>query len=50
MQVRLRLAMFAFFILSITLLNFVRYARCWSYLDMWLGLLPHFVSSSSPKP
>ena len=33
MQVRLRFATFAFFILGITLLNYVRYTRCWSYVS-----------------
>ena len=40
-QVRLRLAMFAFFILSIVLLFFVDAKSCRSYEDTWLGRLHH---------
>ena len=44
MQVRLRLSVFSFFVLSIVLLFFVNNTACRSFVDTWLGLLPLHVS------
>lgn len=40
LQVRIRLAVFSFFILSIVLLYFVKYKSCRVFSDTWLGLTP----------
>ena len=42
---RLRLAVFSLFILSIVLLFFVKHGSCRAYTDTWLGLLPLHVRS-----
>lgn len=47
LQVRLRLAVFTFFILSIVLLFFVKHKSCRAFTDTWLGLLPLHVRTPS---
>ncbi|KAK9807443.1 hypothetical protein WJX73_007832 [Symbiochloris irregularis] len=47
LMVRLRLGVFAFFILSIVLLYFIKYNSCRVYADTWLGLTPLHIAESA---
>lgn len=40
LHMRLRVAVVVFFALSITLLWFVKYNSCRSYIQTWAGILP----------
>ncbi|KAK9813862.1 hypothetical protein WJX73_002319 [Symbiochloris irregularis] len=47
LMVRIRLAVFSFFILSIVLLYFVKYKSCRVFSDTWLGLTPLHIAESA---
>lgn len=47
LHIKLRATVVAFFAFCITLLFFVKYNTCRSYIETWAGMLPVEVSFSS---